>query len=232
MHPFKLPFRPRLLLAPIAFAASLSLSPLVLGQDPTSTPASTPTDTAAPAPTAAPTPTAAPKPTATPTPPDLNSAAYVAPRTPQATVQLSSSAATQPAPVATSASAVTMLDTAAPVAPSATSIQPPLAGANIFSPTALSVQPESAAVTLTYDPSMAGAQVLVAPLDGGTINGQSAGTNVTVAADGTASFTFQAPAHAGLYHVITRLDTVEIALPFEVAAPPATLPPTIGNATS
>ena len=76
-----------------------------------------------------------------------------------------------------------------------------------------------------------GTPVLVAPLDGGLINGQPGGVNIPIAADGTVSFTFQAPSYPGVFHVITRLNDVEIALPFEVASSvAASLPPTIGSA--
>ncbi len=61
--------------------------------------------------------------------------------------------------------------------------------------------------------------MLVAPLDGGTVTGVSGGHTVTVGADGTLAFSFQAPSGPGRYHVIVSLGAAQMALPFDVAAP-------------
>jgi hypothetical protein len=95
----------------------------------------------------------------------------------------------------------------------------------LFSPVVLSVQPQPATFTLTYNVAYAGASVLVAPLDGGLINGASGGRTITVGPTGTIVFTFQAPASPGRYHVITNLGGAEIALPFIVPAAPTSTGP-------
>lgn len=87
----------------------------------------------------------------------------------------------------------------------------------VLSNTDLSAQPESATITLTYEVACAGEKVLVAPLDGGKINGSAGGQWITVAADGTISFSFQAPSRAGRFHVVTHLRDSEISFPFTVA---------------
>ena len=99
---------------------------------------------------------------------------------------------------------------------------------DLFSPTKLSIQPELASVTLTYDLACVGAKVIVAPLDGGMINGVPGGRTLQVGPDGTVAFSFQAPASPGRYHVITRLvlplGSRERALPFDVIDPLAPQP--------
>jgi hypothetical protein len=102
----------------------------------------------------------------------------------------------------------------------------------LFSPVVLSVQPQLATFTLTYNVAYAGASVLVAPLDGGLINGAGGGQSMTVGPNGTIVFSFQAPASPGRYHVITNLGGTEIALPFIVPATPispVTIQTPIGN---
>jgi hypothetical protein len=89
----------------------------------------------------------------------------------------------------------------------------------LFSPTTLSTQPQAAGITLMYDTACAGLQVLVAPLDGGMINGSTGAKSVTVGTDGTLIFSFQAPSGPGRYHVVTRLGNSEISLPFDVPVP-------------
>ncbi len=100
--------------------------------------------------------------------------------------------------------------------------------ADLFSPTKLSITPELATVMLTYDLTCVGARVIVAPLDGGMINGTPGGQTLTVGLDGTVAFSFQAPASPGRYHVVTRLVTSlgsrERALPFDVIDPQAPVP--------
>ena len=100
--------------------------------------------------------------------------------------------------------------------------------ADLFSPTNLSIKPELATVTLTYDLACVGAKVVVAPLDGGVINGTPGGQTLQVGLDGTVLFSFQAPAGPGRYHVVTRLVTSlgsrERALPFDVIDPAAPQP--------
>jgi hypothetical protein len=81
----------------------------------------------------------------------------------------------------------------------------------------MAAQGQAANVTLSYDPSLAGDQVLVAPLDGGTINGAGAQT-LTVANDGTLNFSFLPPSAPGRYQVVTQLNGAEITFPFVVPA--------------
>lgn len=99
---------------------------------------------------------------------------------------------------------------------------------DLFSSTKLSLKPELAAVTLTYDLVCIGAKIIVAPLDGGAINGTPGGQTLRVGLDGKVTFSFQAPAAPGRYHVVTRLVTPlgskERALPFDVIDPAAPQP--------
>ena len=88
----------------------------------------------------------------------------------------------------------------------------------MFSPTVLAAQPQAATITLNYNVACAGSAVMVAALDGGTLNGTLGGKSITVGADGTLVFTFQTPSGPGRYHVITRLGNSEISFPFDVPA--------------
>ena len=98
-----------------------------------------------------------------------------------------------------------------------------------FSPTSLATQPQPVTVTLSYNLAAAGGSVMVAPLDGGTINGSPGGHTLTVGVDGALAFSFQAPARPGRYHVVTRLGSSETTLPFDVASPAATTPTPSAN---
>ena len=88
----------------------------------------------------------------------------------------------------------------------------------------LAAQPQEASITLNYNVACAGASVLVEPLDGGAINGSPGGKMVTVGADGTLTFRFQAPSGPGRYQVIARLGDTEVGFPFDVANPATATP--------
>ena len=166
--------------------------------------------------TTAPTTTPAASPAASPGP--INPALYL----PQAaTVQVAGTGGSTTSATARVGTARTA--TNATSTPPVQSLQ--VSSPDLFSPTALAAQPQPVTITLTYNVACAGATVLVAPLDGGTVNqvgggaSQTAGAQqITVGADGTLAFSFQAPAGPGRYHVITRLGGVEMALPFDVPA--------------
>ena len=96
-------------------------------------------------------------------------------------------------------------------------------------PTALAAQPPPVTVSLAYNPACAGANVTVVPLDAGQINGAVGAQTVTIGADGTLVFTFQAPNRPGRYHVMTRLGATEIALPFDVAKSAAATPAPVSD---
>ena len=174
-------------------------------------------------------PTASPDPTATSTPGGSTNPALYLPQA--ASVQVSSTGGANTPAVSqrksgsrTAAKGVTNSDTSAPPAQSLQVRSP-----DLFSPTSLSAQPQPATITLTYNVACAGSTVLVAPLDGGAINGTPGAQNVTVGADGTLVFSFQAPSGPGRYHVLTRLNGAEISFPFDVADPAAATPVPSGN---
>ena len=180
-----------------------------------------------PAPTA--TPAVSPSPDPSPSPTPVNPALYL----PQAaTVQVAAGGGTTNAANAqqntisktqtsrAGATAPATSDTANPTA--AVPLQP--SSPDLFSPTVLAAQPQTVTVTLSYNVACAGANVLVAPLDGGSINGSAGAQTVTVGTDGTLVFNFQAPSGPGRYHVVTRLGGAEMTLPFDVADPTTATP--------
>ena len=77
-------------------------------------------------------------------------------------------------------------------------------------------QPQAVQASLRFDPSLAGTPCVVANVDGGTLDGATPAKTKTVAADGSASFTFQAPALAGVYHVGLNVNGVVNTLTFIV----------------
>jgi hypothetical protein len=78
---------------------------------------------------------------------------------------------------------------------------------------------ETASIKLRFAATLAGAPVIVQPLDGGTVGltDQSA----TVALDGTTSFQFQAANQPGLYRVLVIAGGTVSMVQFSVPAPAA-----------
>lgn len=154
------------------------------------------------------TPAPAPSPTVAPIDPSI----YL----PQATVQIAASPA--PSANSTAVSSKVAADTTSANS-AAAAVLPPLevCAPDAFAITTLAPS-QTATVTLTYNGACAGMTVVIAPLDGGSVNASAGSKQVTVGKDGTACFSFQAPAAAGLYNVLAVLGGYQRVLPFQVNA--------------
>lgn len=85
---------------------------------------------------------------------------------------------------------------------------------------AVGAAPAAAPIALRFDATRAGARAWVQALDGGTLDGTPGGRWVSLGADGTLAFVFQALAgRQEHFQVSVRLDNVESLLRFHVVDP-------------
>ena len=228
MDPSRIPARYCLLTVSFACFLLSGPSPTCRAQATAGPTQTAPTDTPAPASTPFPG-----LPGGVPLTPDP----YIVARTPAVTLTFASVQAATSArgPSAASAANVALAASAngAEVTPPATNTVQPVWHYGVFDEINLGflsdgTAPPPTSVSLQFDTSRAGASVWIQPLDGGTINFQNAdgstgsdpqGVFLTLDAQGTLTFAFQAPAQAGRFQVLLRLDNISSFLPFVVLDP-------------
>ena len=135
---------------------------------------------------------------------------------PQAVIQISAPATTPTANKTSSSTVSSNIHTANAGIPARITLD--VMTPDAFAITRITTLASVVTITLKYNPACAGATTIVAPLDGGTINGTDGAKQLTVGSDGGLTFTFQAPSNLGLYNVQTVLGGCQRTLPFQVAA--------------